>query len=323
MKYEHLSEEERFRIGALRAERKSSAEIARCLGRSASTVSREVRRNRYPTDGHYRALHAQSMAKARRGRSRKGGRIGGEVRRMAEELLRKDWSPEQVSGHWVATGGPKVSHETIYRWVWEDKRAGGTLWKHLRGSRKKRRKRYGAYDSRGRLAGKRMITERPAEVETRASCGHWEADTVHGSGKHSVVTLVERKSGYVEIGKIAAVTVDETNRRMASLMGRNLRGYLTITADNGAEFHGYRMLEMVTSVPFYFAHPHHSWERGTNENTNGLIRQYLPKGRDLASLTQEECDRIAHILNTRPRKRHNYRTPKQIMNESSTGALQS
>ena len=110
---------------------------------------------------------------------------------------------------------------------------------------------------------------------------------------------------------------------MASLMGRNLRGYLTITADNGAEFHGYRMLEMVTSVPFYFAHPHHSWERGTNENTNGLIRQYLPKGRDLASLTQEECDRIAHILNTRPRKRHNYRTPKQIMNESSTGALQS
>ena len=209
MKYEHLSEEERYRIGALRAERKSSAEIARCLGRSASTVSREVRRNRHPTDGHYRAMHAQSMAKARRSRSRKGGRIGGEVRRMAEELLRKDWSPEQVSGHWAATGGPKVSHETIYRWVWEDKRAGGTLWKHLRGSRKKRRKRYGAYDSRGRLAGKRMINERQAEVETRASCGHWEADTVHGSGKHSVVTLVKRKSGYVEIGKIAAVTVDE------------------------------------------------------------------------------------------------------------------
>jgi IS30 family transposase len=146
---------------------------------------------------------------------------------------------------------------------------------------------------------------------------------VHGAGKHSVVTLVERRSGYVEIGKIAAVTVDETNRCMVALIGRNLRGYATITADNGAEFHGYRMLEAVTGVPFYFAHPHHSWERGTNENTNGLIRQYLPKGKDLSTLTQSNCDRIAEILNSRPRKRHNYKTPKEVFNESSNSALQS
>ena len=131
MNYNHLSKEERYRIGALRAERKSLSEIARTIGRAASTVSREVRRNRYPTDGHYRALHAQSMAKARRSRSRKGGRIAEEVRRKAELLLRGDWSPEQISGHWAATGGPRVSHETIYGWVWEDKRAGGTLWRQL------------------------------------------------------------------------------------------------------------------------------------------------------------------------------------------------
>ena len=323
MNYNHLSEEERYRIGALRIERKSLSEIARRLGRSASTVSRELRRNRYPTDGHYRALHAQSMAKARRSRSRRGSRIAEDVRRKAEQLLRKDWSPEQISGYWAATGGPRVSHETIYGWVWEDKAAGGTLWRHLRGSRKKRRKRYGAYDSRGRLAGKRMITERPPEVERRETTGHWEVDTVHGAGKHSVVTLVERRSGYVEIGKIAAVTVDETNRSMVALIGRNLRDYATITADNGAEFHGYRLLETVTGVPFYFAHPHHSWERGTNENTNGLIRQYLPKGRDLRILTQSDCDRIAGILNSRPRKRHNYKTPKEVFNETSNGALQS
>jgi transposase, IS30 family len=323
MNYTQLSEEERHRIGALRSERKSLAEIARSLGRAPSTVSREVRRNRYPTDGHYRARHAHSMANGRRKRSRLGSRIGGEVRRRAEQLLRIDWSPEQISGHGSLTGGIRVSHETIYKWVWQDKADGGTLWMHLRGSRKKRRKRYGAYDSRGRLAGKRMIDERPPEVETRECTGHWEVDTVHGAGKDSVVTLVERKSGYVEIGKIEAVTVAETSRSLVGLIARNWHGYQSITADNGAEFHGYRLLEEVTGIPFYFAHPHHSWERGTNENTNGLIRQYLPKGRDLGSLTQEECDSIATKLNTRPRKRHNYQTPEEVFFEQPISALHS
>lgn len=321
MHYKQLNEEERHRIGALRLEKKSLAHIARRLGRAASTVSRELRRNRYPTDGCYRAYHAQSMASGRRRRSRSGGRIPRAVRRAVETLLRRDWSPEQIAGHGAMDGGLRISHETIYRWVWADKAAGGTLWRHLRGSGKQRRKRYGAYDSRGRLAGKRLIDQRPAEVEKRAGVEHWEVDTVHGSGRHSVVTLVERRSGYVQIGKIAAVTIPETHRALVRLLRRNPGVCETVTADNGGEFHGYRQLERVTGVTFYFAHPHHSWERGTNENTNGLIRQYLPKGKDLTNLTQRQCDRIAKILNQRPRKRHHYRTPEEVFFETLNGAL--
>lgn len=321
MNYSQLSQEERYRIGALRMEKKSHLEIARRLGRAASTVSREIRRNRYPTDGRYRAHHAQSMAAGRRRRSRTGGRISAAVRQRVEALLRRDWSPQQISGHGAATGGIEVSHETIYRWVWEDKAAGGTLWKHLRGAGKKRRKRYGAYDSRGRLAGKRLIDERPPEVEKREGVEHWEVDTVHGAGKDSVVTLVERKSGYVEIGKIAAVTIAETHRALVRLMRRNPGACETVTADNGGEFHGYRAVEKAAGVIFYFAHPHHAWERGTNENTNGLIRQYLPKGKDLRNLTQKHCNQIANILNRRPRKRHGYRTPEEVFFETLNGAL--
>ena len=185
----------------------------------------------------------------------------------------------------------------------------------MRGARKKRRKRYGAYDSRGRLAGKRPIGERPRQAEDRETTGHWEIDTVHGRGLESVVTLVDRKSGFVQIGLLAQRTIEETNWRLLKLMARHPGRYQTITSDNGCEFHGYKQVEAKSSVIFYFATPHHSWERGTNENTNGLIRQYLPKGASMASVTQEECDRIAKKLNSRPRKRLGYRTPYQVFHE--------
>lgn len=294
MKYQQLSQDERYRIGFLRHKRWSLRKIAQNIGRSPSTISREIRRNCYLTDGGYRAQHAHSITQTRRKKSRQN-----------THFRRDQWDDVEIS------------HETIYRWIWLDRKDGGTLWTHLRGSKKQRRKRYGKYDSRGRLAGKRSIEERPKHVENRRQLGHWEIDTVHGSGKHSVVTLVERHSGYVEIGKISAVTIKETNRSMIDLIGRNYRSYRSITSDNGAEFHGYRKIETITDIPFYFCHPHHSWERGTNENTNGLIRQYLPKGKDLTSLTQERCDEIAEILNSRPRKRHGFKTPMEIFLSAS------
>jgi IS30 family transposase len=132
-----------------------------------------------------------------------------------------------------------------------------------------------------------------------------------GESSDCIVTLVERKSGYLAIGKLAARTVLQTNRAILALMRRHRGRVRTITADNGSEFHGYAAVEAATGVRFYFATPHHSWERGTNENTNGLIRQYLPKGQSMTSLTQSQCDAIAHHLNNRPRKRHGYKTPKQ------------
>ena len=208
-----------------------------------------------------------------------------------------------------------ISHETIYRYVWRDLKAGGTLHTHLRCARKQCRKRYGRHDSRGRLAGKRMIGERPAVVERRKRIGDWEIDTVMGEslGESSdcILTLVERKSGYVLIGKLKARTAAEANRALLELMARHPGRVKTITSDNGTEFHWYRQVEAVHPVKFYFATPHHSWERGANENTNGLIRQYLPKGQTMKGVTQNKCDKIAEELNTRPRKKHEYKTPNQ------------
>ena len=190
---------------------------------------------------------------------------------------------------------------------------GGDLWRHLRQAGKKRRKRYGAYDSRGRLAGKRHISERPPEVASHTEVGHWEIDTVMGNdrARHSVVTIVERATGYLQIGKLERHCAADTTNRCIDLIERQQARFATITADNGTEFHSYKDVEAATGVEFYFATPHHAWERGTNENTNGLIRQYLPKGPSMADLTQAGCDAIAAKLNSRPRKRLSFRTPQE------------
>ena len=220
MNYKQLSEDERYRIGALRSEGRTMSCIARRLGRSCSTISRELKRNRYPTDGRYRAYHAERMARGRRSRTRQGSRFGADDWKPVEALLRCDWSPEQVAGELAISGILEISHETIYQHVLKDRRAGGNLWSHLRGSNKRRRKRYGAYDSRGRLAGKRPIGDRPRQAETRETTGHWEIDTVHGGGLESVVTLVDRRSGFVQIGRLAQRTIAETNQRLLKLMAR-------------------------------------------------------------------------------------------------------
>jgi len=312
MSYHHLNDEERSQIAWMKASGCSRREIARRLGRSASTISRELRRNRYPTDGSYKALHAGSMARGRRRRARRGSRFGLLEWLEVEALLRQDYSPEQASGRLKLTGSLSISHETIYRRIWADKSAGGTLHQHLRGARKQRRKGYGHYDSRGRLAGKRDIGERPEAAEKRTEIGHWEVDTVHGRGRGSIATVVDRKTGYVLIGKLGSRTAASTNRRLGKLIAKHRDRFATITADNGCEFHGYRELEEETGVEFYFAKPYASWERGTNENTNGLIRQYLPKGCCMDDLTQARCNAIARKLNDRPRKRHGFRTPAEL-----------
>ena len=305
--YRQITPEERYEIAALKRQRLSVRAIARELGRSPSTISREIRRNRR-SDGWYRPAVACERTRARRSRSRRGRRVSLEVWREVERLLRLWWSPEQIAGHLGS-----VSHETIYDHVWKDKRRGGSLWRHLRQAGKKRRKRYGAYDSRGRLAGKRHISERPPEVESRAEPGHWEIDTVVGTdrGRHSVVTLVERMTGFVVLGKLERHNAAHCSARVIELLARHEGRVATITADNGTEFHSYAEIEAATGVLFYFATPHHSWERGTNENTNGLIRQYLSKRTSLAHVTQEECDEIASKLNARPRKRLGYKTPEE------------
>jgi len=196
------------------------------------------------------------------------GALGADDWKFVEALQRCDWSPEQVAGAGCRSRLPEqvagelsisgileISHETIYQHVLKGRRAGGTLWSHLRGSKKQRRKRYGAHDRRGILAGKRPIGDRPQQAENRETTGHWEIDTVHGGVLESVVTLVDRKSGFVQIGRLAQRTIEKTNRRLLKLMSLHPGCYQTITSDNGCEFHGYKEVEAKSDVKFYFATP--------------------------------------------------------------------
>lgn len=312
VKYHQLTSEERYALSALRKQGFSQSQIARALGRHRSTISREIKRNSRE-DGGYRPYSAQDYTNGRRSRSRRNWQFTEREWQLVRDCLQEWWSPEQIAGRLRRERRLFISHETIYRYVWNDMLRGGTLHVFLRGSRKRRRKRYGAYDSRGRLAGKRHISERPAAADKRSRIGDLEGDTmIGGPDQHCVLTMVDRKCGYVFIGKLRERTVEAASRRAISLVKKARRPVHTITLDNGTEFHGYKAIEESTGAQIYFATPHHSWERGTNENTNGLIRQYLPKRKSMKHLTQPDCDGIARHLNNRPRKRLGYLTPAEV-----------
>lgn len=312
MTYCQITPEERYMLAALRRQdpKMTFAAMARVLNRDPATISREFGRNSSRSDGRYRHQKAQEQANGRRTRSRKKSQFTIEQWTLVESLLLQDFSPEQVSGRLRCEKRLNISHETIYQYILKDKRDGGTLYLRLRQRVKKRRKRYGARDRRGRLEGKRHISQRPVEADDRQTLGHLEIDTVMGAGaRDCVVTLVDRASGEIAIGKLEDRTVASLNKRVVALLKRDLGRHQTITADNGTEFHGYKAIERATAVGFYFANPYHSWERGSNENANGLLRQYLPKRTSMKNLTQRDCDRIATKLNNRPRKRYDFQTP--------------
>ena len=314
MRYEQITPGERYTLAALHAQqpRLSIREIGRRMERSPSTISRELRRNA-SGDGRYRVEHAQEHTNARRRRSRRNSHFTAADWRLVEVLLRAHLSPEQISGRLARERILHSSHETIYTHVWRDKRRGGDLFRSLR-QPTKRRKRYGTYEKRGQVSGKRHISTRPAAAERRQEIGHWEMDTIVGTGsKDCVLSLVERVSGFLLMGKLPNRSAAALNGRLVRLIRKNRRLFKTITADNGTEFHGYRAVERATGVPIYFATPYHSWERGTNENTNGLIRQYLPKRTSMRGLTQIHCNAIARALNHRPRKRHDFRNPIEVL----------
>lgn len=311
MSYQQITSEERYIISALRKQGLNQSGIAQHLGRHRSSICREFQRN-CCNDGDYRPSKASSRTRTRRSRSRRNRRFRGRDFRLVVKLLKQQWSPEQIAGDLRSSGQLSISHETIYRYIWRDRIEGGVLYRELRCARKQRRKRYRSYDSRGKLPGKRHISERPAAATRRSRRGHWEIDTVIGAGsRHCIVTLVERRTGYVLIGKLRARTKEELNARTVRLIARHSQWFKTITADNGTEFHAYKEIERRTGVTFYFATPHHSWERGSNENANGLIRQYIPKRTSMTRLTQHQCNVIARKLNTRPRKRLGYKTPEE------------
>lgn len=315
MHYHQLTPEERYTLARLRRQvpAPSKAEIARIMGRHRSTIGRELARNSARYDGAYRHTKAQERTNGRRSRSRRNTHFSNADWRLVMRLLSERLSPEQISGRLAVEGRLSISRESIYRFIRRDKREGGELFRSLRQAANWRKRHKGA-ERRGQLKGKRHISERPASVESREEIGHWEMDTIVSAvDSHCVVTLVERATGCVLLGKLRARSVAETNRRVLGLIRAQPHLFKTITVDNGTEFHGYREIERRTGTTFYFATPYHSWERGTNENTNGLIRQYIPKRSSMKNLTQAQCTTIARSLNNRPRKRHRFLSPIEVL----------
>jgi len=306
----HLTQEERYTIEQMRKEGYPQARIAECLGRDPGTISREINRN--SGQRGYRHQQAQRKAQDRRFASRRRLKFTAPMQARVELHLRDDLSPEQVTGLMRRNGEETVSHERIYQHVYDDHRRGGSLYKHLRQCRKKRRKRLGRQDRRGRIQNRVSIEERPEVVEKRFYYGDWEADLVEGANRDGyLLTLVERKSGHLLMCPLGSKKADEVTTAIIVELWPFVGKIRSLTMDNGKEFSGHEMVSAILQTPVYFAHPYASWERGTNENTNGLIRQYLPKGTSFENLDIALCKRIERKLNERPRKRLDFASPSE------------
>lgn len=313
--YNRLTGADRIELYALKKAGLTQKAIAAQINVAASTISRELRRNTGLRG--YRPKQADRLACARRSQAC-GSRISQATWRSVDEMIKEDWSPEQISGHLKAIGQSSVSPEWIYCHIYADKSQGGTLHTHLR-CQKKRRKRRGTTERRGQIIGRVCITERPEIVETRARIGDWEADTVIGrQGGAVLVTLAERKSRFSLIIKAENKTAAAVSAAMTTAMGPHAAQVHTLTYDNGKEFAYHQRVSDELEAKGFFAHPYHSWERGLNENTNGLIRQYLPKGKSLDDLTDQDVVEIMDKLNNRPRKCLGFRTPNQVFLEAKS-----
>ena len=307
--YSQLTLEKRYGIYTLLKTGHNQSKIAEVVGVHKSTINRELKRNRGGRG--YRPKQANAFAEDRH-RAKVCFRIDGNTWAFVERLICKEWSPEQISGWMKENMGIAVSHEWIYQYVLKDKLAGGSLYLHLR-CKKKRKKRYGSNDRRGNLINRVSIDERPDIVDGRNRIGDWEADTIIGKAhKQAIVSLTERKSGLALVYKVDRRTKENTESAMKQLLYSISDQVHTITSDNGKEFGNHEKIAKGLKCNFYFAHAYSSWERGTNENTNGLIRQYFPKNRDFRTITDKELIHAMKRLNNRPRKRFGYKTPNQV-----------
>ncbi len=308
-RYTHLTREQRHQIYVLMKAGHNQSEIAMFVGCDKSTISRELGRNRGLRG--YRPKQAHQLAEVRQ-QNRSPQRLTDETWSLVKQLLRQDWSPEQISGWLKRECNLSVSHEWIYQYVFTEKCQGGGLYRHLR-CQKQRRKRYGSYSRRGQLRNRVSIDERPAVVERRGRYGDWEADTIIGKGqKQAIISLTERKARPTLLAKVQtreAKTVGQAVRQLLTPVADRVH---TITADNGKEFAEHETIAKALEANFYFAHPYASWERGLNENTNGLVRQYFPKQCHFDRITDEEIQTVIDKLNNRPRKCLGFKTPNEV-----------
>jgi len=317
MAHTQLTSEQRYQIKALMQANQNPNRIAKIIGVDRSTVYRELKRNTGLRG--YRPKQAHEKALARRQGKHKA-RIASQTWKLVKEKLRLDWSPEQIANWLKKHDYARVSHEWIYQYVYADKRAGGNLHKHLR-CQKPYRKRAGSHDRRGKIPNTTSIEQRPEIVAQRTRLGDWEVDLMLGKAHQGVVvTLTERKSRFTLLRKVLSKQATPVAQAIIELLSW-VAHLKTITVDNGKEFANHLHISRQLCVDIFFAHPYASWERGTNENTNGLIRQYLPKSRNLTTLTAQEELMIMDRLNLRPRKCLDFNTPYDVFFEHQTVAL--
>lgn len=308
--YTRLTEEERYQIYEGVTEKRSHREIAALINKHHSAVSREVKRNTGLRG--YRPRQAQEKATQRHRNKPKYRKLTPSVRSLIADNIQQQWSPEQIQGRLRIEGLPMVCATTIYSFIQQDKFSGGDLYKHLR-HRKPYKRRTGSPDARGQIIGRVSIDERPSVVDEKVRLGDWEADTVIGKGHKGVlVTLAERVSKKTLIAHVPSKHAEVVKDAIIKLLQSERRHLHTITFDNGKEFAYHAQMKKALGADNYFAHPYQSWERGLNENHNGLIRQYLPKGMALDKVTAKDIALIQQKLNNRPRKLLGYKTPNEV-----------
>ena len=283
------------------------SQIAKEIELLKKTVNEEIKRNSNPQTGIYKAEEAHQLYLDRMQKKRKAIHFTDEIKQQVTTLLKEDYSPEQIAGTLK-----NISHQTIYKFVWNDKKKGGNLYKHLR-NQGKRYQRKELYKPNDPINDRKTIDLRPAIVEQRSRIGDYEVDLVMGANhKGAILTFNDRATGYTLLGHLPCEGAIHTKEMIAKLISENQLTIHTITSDNGKEFSKHKELSEEFNLDYYFAHPYHSWERGSNENYNRLLRQYFPKGADLRFISQEELERVENKLNNRPRKRFGYMSPKEV-----------
>ncbi len=315
--YRRLRYEDRCQIYALRTQRNVQQSIAALLEVSQNTVSRELDRNCGKRG--YRFKQAEAKAQARQMVRTKPRKLTAGLRRKIETKLRQArWSPEQISG-WLTEQGIALIHERIYQIIWRDKRDGGDLCHSLQRRGKRYSRRAGKTAGRGLTPCRIDISERPAIVARKIRVGDWEGDTVVGARHNgALLTLVERKTKLTNITLLsrasAALTREAAVRRLRPI-GKAVH---TITSDNGKEFSAHQDIASALDAQIFFATPYHAWERGLNENTNGLIRDFFPKGIDFSNVTPAKLARVERLFNDRPRKSLGFRSPQEVFKDATS-----
>jgi len=313
--YRHLAYEQRCQIYILKERGDSLAMIARSLCVHRSTITRELKRNRDPLGYQYELAHQKAQDRRKKSHCRK---MTPEMILIVEEKLKMDLSPVQISGRLKREGKCSIGYETIYKYIWADKKKGGSLYKHLRRSGKKYNRRSKGTAGRGCIPGRIDIKERPVIVEKKTRAGDWELDTIVSAGQQSaIVSMVDRATKLTKLKKVPRKTAEEVNKALIQKLGPIQEFVLTLTSDNGKEFAYHQSVSKVLQADFYFATPYHSWERGLNEHTNGLVRQYFPKSMNFDDISEEDVERVERLLNNRPRKSLEFETPLEAFSRMS------